>query len=295
SAFILFFLLTSLYCLLSYIPFTYEAFIKTRLIPTLYQFAKWHHVLYWLALALIVPVVRYEGSAGRRHGFLYLLALAAGGLLALGLKPLASTDGRLPSYVWSIAALAPVAGLAAVDFQKCYSSVTWGARNTDEQRAIFGAAFCSAMYLVLLYGFIANWRGGSERASTQLFALGKSAVSHLLVFMGLFVILNLCAVIASWFRWQTKALYFLCHLLGAAALWLVFRSLVFPSIGFAGPLALLYSLCFSLTLSAAVAGISLQRYRLTPREVSSGFALAMWLDRLGQPDSERRRLRMAAI
>src|SRR5579859_5581328 len=295
GAFILFFLLSSLYCLLAYIPFTYQQVHKGRLIPALNQFGQWQHLLYWLALALIVPVVRYEGREARRRGLLYLLAMTAAGLVILVLKPLDTPQGGLSSYLWSLAALAPIAVLAAIDLQKCYSSVAWGARNADEQRALFGAAFCTAMYLVLLYGCIANWRDGSERTSTQMFALGKSAMSHLMVFMGFFVILNLCTVVASWFTKQTKALFVLCHLLGAAVLWLVFRLLVFPTVGFTGPLALIYSLSFSFALSMAVAGISLQRIRLAPREIPSGLALALWLDRVGLPDNPRRRLRMGAL
>src|SRR5438045_3959377 len=134
-AFIAFFLLTSLYCLLSYIPFTHEAVIKGRLIPVLYQFAEWNHLLYWLAIGIIVPVILYEGPAGHRRSFVYLLVLAAAGVVALVVKPLASTEGRLPSYLWSIAALAPIAGLARVDWQKCCPSAVWGARNADEQRS----------------------------------------------------------------------------------------------------------------------------------------------------------------
>src|SRR5579864_4933302 len=97
GAFILFFLLSSLYCLLAYIPFTYQQVHKGRLIPALNQFGQWHHLLYWLALALIVPVVGYDSREARRRGFLFLLAMAAAGLLILVLKPLANMEGGLPS------------------------------------------------------------------------------------------------------------------------------------------------------------------------------------------------------
>ena len=199
------------------------------------------------------------------------------------------------SYLWSIAALAPIAGLAVVDLGKCYPQVKWRIQSADEQRSLFGTAFCSAIYLVLFYGLLANWKGEGGATATQMFALGKSAMAHLLAFMSFFVLLNFCFVIASWFRVQTRAMFLLCHFLGGAMLWLAFRKLVFSALGFTGALSVIYPLCFAGALSAAVAGMSLQRYCLDPFEVPSGLALAFWVDRVAKPDGTRRRFRLGAL
>ena len=43
-------LLTSVYCLLAFVPFTYQQFIEARLVGWLGDFAVLHPLLAWLAL-----------------------------------------------------------------------------------------------------------------------------------------------------------------------------------------------------------------------------------------------------
>src|SRR6266480_2179667 len=57
-----FMLVTSAYCLLAYIPFTYQWVISFNLVGWLPGFVKFHPYLYWLALVMVgatlVPDVR---------------------------------------------------------------------------------------------------------------------------------------------------------------------------------------------------------------------------------------------
>src|SRR5215471_6629758 len=50
----LFFLMSSSYCLLSYIPFTYQWVIKCTLVKWLPIFVKLHVFIYWVVLAFVV-------------------------------------------------------------------------------------------------------------------------------------------------------------------------------------------------------------------------------------------------
>jgi hypothetical protein len=47
-----FFLVTATYCLLSYSPFAYQNFIRPHMIAALASFVVWHHLWFWLMLAI---------------------------------------------------------------------------------------------------------------------------------------------------------------------------------------------------------------------------------------------------
>ena len=56
-SFCVFLLLTSIYCLLAYVPFTYHWIVKGELLWWLPFFVKYHPCLYLAALGLVVPTM----------------------------------------------------------------------------------------------------------------------------------------------------------------------------------------------------------------------------------------------
>src|SRR3989304_853112 len=78
----LFFVVTSLYCLLIYSPFSYQQFIKPKVSLVVAAFAFWHLALYWLVLGVtaltLAPAL--ERSRARGIGWSYLAACAALGI-----------------------------------------------------------------------------------------------------------------------------------------------------------------------------------------------------------------------
>ena len=69
--------------------------------------------------------------------------------------------------------------------------------------------------------------------------------------------------------------FVLCHLLGGALLFLVFRDLAFPALGFNGVEGAVYAACFSFSFTAFLSGISLAG--AAGKEVDSGLSLALWM------------------
>src|SRR5690348_7765016 len=53
--FAVFLLLTTIYCVLAYVPFTYQQIIVAAPMAWLIAFAKFHQWIYWLALAIAAP------------------------------------------------------------------------------------------------------------------------------------------------------------------------------------------------------------------------------------------------
>jgi hypothetical protein len=111
-------LLTSLYCLLAYLPFTYHQVHTGGLLPWLDGFARIHPWLNLAALALVLP---WLVEPWQRGGLARWLAAGLGiGQLALGsglaLHPvLSNLQNNSASLMWSLLALAPLAWLATID------------------------------------------------------------------------------------------------------------------------------------------------------------------------------------
>ena len=283
-----FFLLSSLYCLLAYIPFTFQQVIKGRLLPPLNTFGKVHPLLHIALFGLALFLLSFDRAHERvsrtgrrlRQGFLLWLFI---GTVFLCVSPvLGNLENGNASYVWSLVAVVPLLWLGILDWCELLLTVHWRADSKDEDLTLFRAACWTAAFLTVVYGGIAYApRGGMSGLSASLpagaFAFGVTALSHLLALIGCFVGLILMMVMASWFAKPARTQFFACHLLGAAIMWLVFRVIVFPGMSFQGWRADLYAVVFSLTVAIYLSSICLRLYPGESREVQSGFAFAFWI------------------
>ena len=66
SLFAFFFMFSSLFCLLAYVPFTYQQVIKGGLIPQLNAYARIEHWVYWVILLMIYPVIGWKKTRSLR-------------------------------------------------------------------------------------------------------------------------------------------------------------------------------------------------------------------------------------
>src|SRR5258708_27242635 len=122
-----FFLLTSAYCLLAYIPFTYQQLHVGQLLPWLVTFARIHQYLYWLAVALIAftLITGLRQKRTRLAAIVFLAMLFAAGIGLLIHPALVAVPPDFRSVLWAMAALAPLLGVAAIDWLGHYSSLRW--------------------------------------------------------------------------------------------------------------------------------------------------------------------------
>jgi hypothetical protein len=113
-----YFVLTSLYCLLAFLPYTYCAFIKAPPYPWMPFFTHHQAALYWLAVAAGVVANRASSLSVRNEKTRSRSFVAGTGFfVAVGVyvsvRPfLPGLQSNRESYWWSLAALLPAIGLA---------------------------------------------------------------------------------------------------------------------------------------------------------------------------------------
>ncbi len=150
-----YFVLTSLYCLLAFLPYTYTAFIKAPPYPWMPWFAHHHVSLYWLAAA--TGILGAEFSFLRRDWherklrLIWRVGLAIAVGLYLGSRPfLPGIQSNRAAYWWGIASLLPVIWLAL-----WRSSATRGdERNVRKEFSILPFGYSSGLLVALVVSVV---------------------------------------------------------------------------------------------------------------------------------------------
>ncbi|MBL8230028.1 MAG: sulfatase-like hydrolase/transferase [Bryobacterales bacterium] len=289
TVFFAFFAFTSLFCLLAFVPFTYQEFHKAGLFPSLRVFAAVHHWLHLLvalaglaSLALDRPHGAPLPRASRWGRRLFTFWMITQSLLLLPSAVVGRLENNGMSFLWAVLALAPLVLLAVLDWCDGLRAVKWSEQPCPEDAAVFRAAWQSALFLALVstaWAYIRVGGGQDWSAGAGVFAAGWNLLSHILVLMMLFTALNLLVVISGWLRAPAKWQFVLCHLFGAAIFWLVARSVVFAAISFQGWRADLYAGTLALTLAGLLSGATLRANLWRPLTVDSGLAMALWIRR----------------
>src|SRR5271165_1379229 len=108
-----FFLLTSIYGLLAFIPFTFQQVIKGELFPPLNQFGRMQPYLFWFVLFLVNLAV---GVARTRASTLFVSANILLGIYLFRWPVLTHLENNGAAMGWAIAFLAPIVWLTALDW-----------------------------------------------------------------------------------------------------------------------------------------------------------------------------------
>ena len=267
-SFLVFFVFTSLYCLLAYVPFTYQQFLKPGVLNSLVVFARFHPWFYWLTITGLAATSA-EGLRSRSVTGILLAALGAFGIVLLFRPLLRNLENSDASYYWSLLALVPVLCLAIVDLSGGAAAVGQARALFLDQHRIFAAALQSALFLSLLYAGIAGLRTREWTWPEEGLILLWSVTHHLVLFSALFVILNWIWAAAIIFPQPQRAEFVLLHLLLGAMIWLTLHYIVFQPITFGGARAEMYAAALGVTVSAFVAGI---RLRAEPRAHTANWA-----------------------
>ena len=276
TLYLFFFLVSSLYGLLAFVPFTFQQVIKGGLFPPLNEFARLQPFLYWFVLLIITLAV---GVARTRASTIFVSLHILFGIYLFRWPVLSRLENNGASMGWGIAFLAPILWLTALDWMEVFPKLRWRPTIADEERPTFRAAWQTALFLTVLYALIALYKhpAGEWGAASGWFAFSVSAISHLLVFLLFFAFVSLMTALASWLRCPPREQFLFCYGLGTLLLYSVFRLIVFPAMSFGGTPATAYALSFSVAVSAFLLGISLTRPGVLEHEIASGFSFAFWL------------------
>lgn len=276
----IFILMTSFYCLLAYIPFTYQWVVNCTLITWLPAFVKAHPYLYWVALAgVIATIVPDMGSSQTRRlaiGFITFHTFAGAGLSVRPLLSALSNDDR--SLVWSLASLFPLLWLAAIDYRG-HGRERWEeeghSRHLSIWTVLLTSIFLTALYMTLFYiRFLAA--GAVELKRSELIvSVFWTAVSHLCLFITLFVVLKVVRIVSVRFKNPARIEFLICNLLWGLIGFLIVRNLVLSSLSFNGQLANLFSIVFSSSATAFLSGLSLRLHRTRSEKAVGGLGLTL--------------------
>ncbi|HLW55110.1 MAG TPA: sulfatase-like hydrolase/transferase [Candidatus Angelobacter sp.] len=283
-----FVVLTSLYCLLAYIPFTYHQIHLGGLVAWVSTFAHIHPYLYWLAL--IAAGLTLPWKSGRRLKLFSALFVAVYGIAGAVLvwHPLLTRlDNNLQSLYWALLALIPLLWLAALDWAAQWRAVPWLPARSEAAR-MFRACLLAAIWAWLLsaalvlfrYAFTVN---APLAAGQWAAALAWSLVLHLVVFMAFFLVLNVLRAIAAMFsdRPAVPVIFYAAGAVAASAL--VLKYIVFTPLSFSGSWANAAALLFALSLTAFFAGTGARLYRRDDGAMETALDLLLGLLRFLKP------------
>ena len=276
-----FVVLTSGYCLLAYIPFTYHQVHLGGLLPWLSAFAKFHPYLYWLAF--LAAGATFPSLRERRTRFgsvLFLVVYAAIGIWLVLSPLLVRLENSLQSLLWCVVALTPLVWLAVLDWWEQLPRIKWAKSEGAETRRLFRACLFAGIYAwmfsalltVARYAVAANVGLGLRQWALVLPA---GLLGHTVAFMAIFLALNFTGAVAGV---ASKSPVVHAVFYGAAAIILLalgLKSIAFVPLSFSGLLATLVAAAVAFSVVAFLSGISLRLYRPEQGEIESPLALLL--------------------
>ena len=240
-----FLLLSSVYLLLVFMPYTYVALVKAPPFGWVLWFAGHYPLLYWMAW--LAGVLAYRGRRGRWARNMLLGAQAVAGFFLPRFMDNPQCDGR--AYAWSVATLLLIAGIAAT--ASVIPDDTGPAGASSHSSLDYSTALVvGAMFALLATGGEALAHGlGSETHLARVETAAWSVAAHVLIALAAVSALNLISLAA--FRTQHPRVVraWLCGSVLAAGLWFGLARFLQNSLDLHGWRAELYSASFAAALT----------------------------------------------
>jgi hypothetical protein len=279
-AFAGFLLLTSTYCLLVWVPFTYVGFVHNPLLNWIPLFVGFHGLLYGVLLGLAAITLRSDlrQKQTRRAAIAFLLV---NGIVFVYLSrgALARLQPSFQSYLWSLLSLLPLVWLAILDWA---SSQNRGLPLPPQVPALMRSTIAALLVSLAFTGTAAlrHTMGGSG-SSTSLFAgdLGASLCFHLVIFTVIAALLTLV-------KWASAASprprlfhFVLTRILAWVLVIQVLRKMVLPTISFTGARADIFSaiVAFAIVLFVSGSAARLRAGRDSEGNANAQAKMRAWL------------------
>ena len=253
-------LLTSLYCLLSFLPYTYQVLIQSPLYPWIPKFRDTHAALSWLAaVAILATLWKIAGRAWRLGLILALTAVS----LFLTVSPILPQLGNSPRALWfalvSVWAAAAVAG-ADVGSSWRTTQVSMARDPKSKQPMLFDYGTAAAIGATIALTYAVGTRVKEYHDTLSVSLRGKdfelaawSVVLHIVVAIVIVSILDLVRLGAARSTHPERSWRLVVSALIAGGLWLTVQEFLASRLNFEGWRAQLFSvsLAIALTLTAA--------------------------------------------
>jgi hypothetical protein len=291
-----FFLATTAYCLLAYIPFAYQVFLKPEVLPWIPDFLATHTALFWLVfLTTTLTLKPYLGSPDTSSPFARMslarwVALAyVGAGAALGavllVRPVMNTVDNSPrSLAIGVLALVPPIWLAAFD----HLAAPFPPIENSGERQVLRTCLLSAVCVWGVYAVGVPFRlrhvvGVDLPVVGLLVSWGASAVLHLFVFTAALLALVTMGRVARLARSGGQIEYWLIVVGAGAAAAFVTYELIFESLTFVGARAMVTAAAVGGTVVLAWSGVA--RWRGAASASTCWTALELFLAPISSRDS----------
>jgi len=262
-------LLTSIYCLLAFLPYTFFALVKAPPYGWIPVFARHQGILYLATLAPLA-ILRLRKQSGITAIPAFSLLGAAGiYLVARPFMPHLENDWR--AYWWGLASLAPLIVVAVLDVWEHWPK---GQNAADEQSPfVYSSALLLGICAAVVYaiGAAIHGSGEAQTAGTDWarWEMGAwSVLTHVVLAILVFSILNLIGIVS----WRTRRPQTVNIALVAAAafagFWIVLLRFVDSALTFSGVAAYVYTACLS--FAVGMFGLSLVLPFLSPQPKNPG-------------------------
>lgn len=257
-----YFVLTSLYCLLAFLPYTFYALIKAPAYAWMPWFVHHQAGLYWAAItAAVVANWRLEDSGERRSkSFLAGIGLlAVAGVYVTSRPFLPGLENNSAAYGWSLIAMAPLAAISLWrphvpnDLSERSASGAWDRRFEGKLFAYSGGLLV-ALVVSLIYVAGARMRIYSDTRSLSFHPADAelavwSFVSHCALAIAILSVLNLAFLLASKTARPRAVRRGMVGALVFAALWTALVRFLENAMSFEGWSAQVYAASLALTLT----------------------------------------------
>jgi len=266
-----FWILTSAYCVIAYLPFTYGQVIRTDLFGWLTVFTHLHPYLY-LGMGLAVSATLKKELFDPKSKYLtrsFFALYFAAGVFLLFQPWLTDLRDDATSLLSSFLALVPLYGLAVIDAVTIGSRKSWRLSNPSAHSSIsslvFFAGLASSTMVVFFYSGGAWFRGGFLGWEYAL-----SLIHHLLIFSILGVVLNLGRMLSRAVADSKVLEGSLVAAIASFILAFFLRKVLLPTISFTGLWGNIYIALFSLAIFASLFSLGLRYFGEHPEKIHSG-------------------------
>ena len=267
---------TSLYCLIAFIPFTYQQVIEFRVVSWTSGFAQYHPWLYWVALACAAWTLRNDYRRGTRA--LVATVVAAGVITGVGLSvsPLLPGLGNdAASLGWAAAWLLPLCAVALVDLAGSGRRIVWARPAEGQHDRLLRTCLLTGGALALVYAAIQPVRArGIVIGLASAGVVAWSLILHLVVFVAIFLVLAIIVRVASMWRRPALAEFVLAAVVCMATLTWVIDTLIFAAVSLVDATGQMLAVWFGIALGLMLAGWAV-RLAGAGEPVSSGIELAL--------------------
>jgi hypothetical protein len=267
-----FLLLTSVYCLLVWVPFTYVGFVHNPLLNWIPLFVGFHGLIFGILLGAVALTLKSDlrRKETRTATFIFL---GVNGCIFVYLSrgALARVQPNFESYLWSLFSLCPLVWLAILDSFVCKETNSRnGALREQAQAPELIKTTLAALIVSVVFALTSTLRetihGSHVSASLALGELGASLSFHLVIFT------IIGAILAS-LRWAVAATskpgifqFVLRRILAWALFWQVLRTMILPTISFSGLQANVFAATVAFAVVLFVTGSAAGLRAITDRE-----------------------------